>query len=314
MQESSSPGTTQGVSHIIVDDDTAGQRIDNLLIKRFPDLPRSRVYRIIRKGEVRVNGGRIKPKQKLAAGDRVRVPPLHIDPAAAVSVPDALVAELEASVFYEDDAIVVLNKPPGIAVHAGSGLPFGVIDAIRQSRDSQRFELIHRLDRHTSGCLLIGKTLKATRSMQDLFRARTIGKRYLAIVAGSLTADELVVENHLEANVEVSGERMVVAGKDGKLAVSRFQTLEDFGRATEVEVSIDTGRTHQIRVHAAGLGHPVVGDKKYGDPEANRQFRVLGLKRMYLHAARVVIPDGPELNCQPGVEWQQAKDICRDSR
>lgn len=307
MQEPERPATGSSVVHLTIDEAGAGQRIDNLLIKRLPGVPRTRIYRIIRKGEVRVNGSRAKPSLKLAAGDTVRIPPLKNTEKPRAAVPDDFVEKLESAIVFEDERIIALDKPAGAAVHAGSGLQFGIIEAIRQSRDNQRLELIHRLDRQTSGCLLIGKTLKATREFQDRFRERSVNKSYLSLIVGKWQVADFEVRNRLISNVEISGERMVVADVSGKEAISRFTTLARFPDATEIQVKIETGRTHQIRVHSADCGYPVIGDKKYGNAAKNSDLRKRGLKRMFLHAARISFSGDCDISCPPGPDWEQAR-------
>ena len=306
MQETPSG---QGVSHITIDEAEAGQRIDNFLAKRLPGLPRSYIYRIIRTGQVRVNSSRIKPTRKLVAGDTIRVPPVRDAQGKQFTVPDSFINTVESSVIYEDERVLAVNKPAGLAVHAGSGLSFGVIEALRQSRDDRRYELVHRIDRYTSGCLLIGKTLAATRLFQDHFRQRTVEKKYIAIVAGNWIVTNETVTNRLSSNVEISGERMVVEDDRGKTAISHFTTLTAFAAASEVGVVIETGRTHQIRVHCCGLGHPIIGDNKYGDKPSNRRFKQLGLSRMFLHAEHLSIDGELQLSCSVDAEWQSARQI-----
>lgn len=311
MQESPSG---QGVSHITIEDAEAGQRIDNFLAKRLPGLPRSHIYRIIRTGQVRVNSSRIKPTRKLVAGDTIRVPPVRNAQGKQVTVPDSFIDTVESSVIYEDDRVLAVNKPAGLAVHAGSGLNFGVIEALRQSREDRRYELVHRLDRYTSGCLLIGKTLAATRLFQEHFRQRTVEKKYIALVAGSWSVTDETVANRLSSNVEISGERMVVEDEHGKTAISHFTTLATFAEASELSIRIDTGRTHQIRVHCCGSGHPVIGDNKYGDKAANHRFKQLGLSRMFLHAEHLSIDGELQLNCSVDAEWRSARQVLSQTK
>ena len=297
----------QGVTHLTVEEAEAGQRIDNFLAKRMPGLPRSHIYRIIRTGQVRVNKGRIKPTRKLIAGDTIRIPPVRDAAGEQTTVPDAFVGAIESSIIYEDDRVIALNKPAGIAVHTGSGLSFGAIEALRQLRDNRRYELIHRLDRHTSGCLLIGKTLAATRLFQEHFRQRTVTKQYIALVAGRWHVHDLVISNRLANNVLISGERMVVEDSSGKSAVSRFDTVSKFSQASEMKIHIETGRTHQIRVHTSAAGYPIIGDTKYGDNSTNRFFKKMGLNRMYLHAEQLTIKDELQVSCGIGSDWESAK-------
>jgi 23S rRNA pseudouridine955/2504/2580 synthase len=276
----------------------AGQRIDNFLLRRLKGVPRSVIYRILRRGEVRVNARRIGPEYRLAMGDRVRVPPVRTAAPAAPARPGAgLAATLAAAVLHEDDGLLVVDKPAGLAVHGGSGLSQGVIEALRALRpDVPELELVHRLDRDTSGCLMIAKRRSQLRLLHGLQREGRIEKRYLALLAGRWRRGTARVDAPLRKSVLQGGERMVRVAADGKAAVTEFQVVEPLADCTLVEAGLVTGRTHQIRVHAAHLGTPILGDAKYGDAEANRRFRELGLKRLFLHAAGLVIrwPGGEE--------------------
>jgi len=294
------------VTHLVVDADSDGQRIDNYLKKYLSGVPTGHVYRIIRTGQVRVNGRRIKASGRIAAGDDLRLPPMYDMEAERVAVPESVVERLEASILFEDEELLVLNKPGGLAVHGGSGLAFGIIEAMRQSREDGRLELIHRLDRETSGCLLIGKSLVATRKYQDVFRERTVFKQYRALVHGQWQADEERVCSHLSNNREISGERMVVVDDGGKFAESFFTTRNKFATATEMAVRITTGRTHQIRVHARSCGHPLIGDSKYGDKAANKLFRKNGFKRLFLHAERLELSKGLKFEALPDDSWNNS--------
>lgn len=268
----------------------AGQRIDNYLLRVLKGVPRSMVYRILRTGQVRVNKGRIKPTYKVKAGDEVRIPPVRqADPEQARNSPppDRVFRQLQDRIIFEDARLLAINKPAGMAVHGGSGLSFGVIEALRAMRpDAPYLELVHRLDRETSGVLLIAKKRSALRRLHQLLREGGMEKRYLTLLAGSWSLKREEVRLTLNRS-ERGGERMVNVSDAGKEAVSRFRALEYFPGATFMEVEIDTGRTHQIRVQAAHYGHPVLGDDKYGDREANREFRKLGLRRMFLHSVSV---------------------------
>ncbi|MES9905519.1 MAG: 23S rRNA pseudouridine(955/2504/2580) synthase RluC [Sedimenticola sp.] len=263
-----------------------GQRIDNFLMNLLKGVPRSYIYRILRRGEVRVNKGRIKPSYRLKEGDLIRVPPVHLpekkSPGTAGS---RQLAILEQSIIYQDKRLLVINKPSGMAVHGGSGLSFGVIEAFRQMRpEEHELELVHRLDRDTSGCLLITRRRSALRTLHQLIRNNDIDKRYLALVAGRWHRDHLEVNEPLLKNSLKSGERVVKVDPRGKPSVTRFRVRERFGDYTLVEARLITGRTHQIRVHAAHIGTPILGDLKYGDDSANRAMRNRGLKRLFLHA------------------------------
>lgn len=266
-----------------------GQRLDNFLIRHLKGVPRSHVYRLLRTGQVRVNGGRAKPKQRVNAGDKVRLPPVRQSESVETPPPpDRARRELEDRILFEDDRVLVVNKPAGMAVHGGSGLSFGVIEALRAARpDAPYLELAHRLDRETSGCLIICKKRSALRRVHEVLREGRMEKRYLTLVAGSWSRKGEEIRLSLRKQQLHGGERMVDVSEDGKESVSSFRALEYFPGATLMEVDIHTGRTHQIRVQAAHVGHPVLGDDKYGDREANKRFRKLGLKRLFLHAASV---------------------------
>lgn len=265
----------------------AGQRLDNFVLKRLGDVPRSRVYRVIRKGEVRVNGRRAGPETRLKAQDRIRLPPVRTLPPAEPGRPAPdLLARIQAAVIYEDKRLLVLDKPAGVAVHGGSGVSSGVIEALRALRPQESLELVHRLDRDTSGCLLVARDSATLRVLHALLRENGFEKRYLALLRGRWELGEKRIDVPLRTDTRVGGERTVRADASGKPSTSRFRPVQFFGRvATLVEVELDTGRTHQIRVHAAHAGHPVAGDAKYGDAAFNRELRAAGLTRMFLHAS-----------------------------
>ncbi len=271
---------------LAIDEEQAQQRLDNFLFRQLKGVPKGHVYRLLRTGQVRVNGRRAKPDYRLASGDEVRIPPVRQAEITPPARPGShQLAALQNAILFEDEQLLVINKPAGMAVHGGSGVSFGVIEALRILRPEQRsLELVHRLDRDTSGCLIIAKKRSALRVLHAALREGAVEKRYLALLAGRWSGGERQVRLALEKNVLQSGERRVRVADTGKLAESRFQPLQAFENAMLVEVTIMTGRTHQIRVHAAHLKHPVAGDDKYGDREANRYFRSLGLKRMFLHA------------------------------
>jgi 23S rRNA pseudouridine955/2504/2580 synthase len=273
-----------------VDAERAGQRLDQFLIKLLPTVPRSRIYRIVRRGEVRVNGGRAAPELRLRQNDKVRVPPIRVEPGAdAPRKPSHSALErIQSAIVSEDERVIVLDKPSGIAVHGGSGLSYGVIEALRALRPEETLELVHRLDRDTSGCLLVARKRSALRTLHELLREGRFEKRYLTLVKGPWDLGHKRVDVPLRTDTRVGGERTVRASPGGKTAVSEFRPVQFFGpRATLLEVAIHTGRTHQIRVHAAYAGHPVAGDEKYGDEEFNEAMRTLGLTRMFLHAHSV---------------------------
>lgn len=267
----------------------AGQRIDNYLLSHLKGVPRSLVYRIVRSGEVRVNKGRIKAGYRLQAGDSVRIPPLRLGEEGAPSRPaDPFLERVQASVLYEDDDLLILNKPAGIAVHGGSGVSHGVIEALRALRPEAPFlELVHRLDRDTSGCLMIAKQRATLLNLHTLLREGGVTKHYLALVKGRWRGKGRIIDAALRKNLIESGERRVKVSEEGKEAQSLFEPVTLYAECSLMQIQLMQGRTHQIRVHAAHAGHPVAGDSKYGDPEFNRHMKGLGLKRMFLHARSV---------------------------
>ena len=310
------PSPTSGVQMLEVAPELAGQRIDNFLRTQLKGVPKTLIYRILRKGEVRVNKGRIKPEYKLQAGDVVRVPPLRLaerdEPAPLAQ---GLLERLEASIVYEDKALLVINKPTGIAVHGGSGLSYGVIEAFRQLRpDCRDLELVHRLDRDTSGLLMIAKKRSMLRHLHEALRGDGVDKRYLALVRGNWPTSKKKVSAPLLKNNLRSGERMVEVNDEGKDALTEFRVVRRFGEfATLVEASPITGRTHQIRVHARHAGHAIAGDAKYGDEEFTREIRELGGKRLFLHAhaLTVTLPDGATLTLEAPVDQMWAQTLER---
>ena len=288
------------VQHLTVGEAEAGQRLDNYVHKRLGDVPRSRIYRVIRKGEVRVNGRRAAPDTRLQLNDKVRLPPVRQRPAAAPGVPAArLVEAISAAVIHEDAKLLVLDKPAGIAVHGGSGVSFGVIEALRAARPDESLELVHRLDRDTSGILVVARHAGTLRALHAQLREEGFEKRYLTLVKGQWDLGAKRIDVPLRTDTRVGGERTVRAAPSGKPSVSEFRPVQFFGRtATLMEVTLRTGRTHQIRVHAQHARHPVAGDDKYGDPDFNAQLRSLGLERMFLHAHSVSFlrPEGGEFS------------------
>ena len=279
-------GDFRSVREVLIDTELQGQRIDNYLFRVLKGVPKSHVYRILRRGEVRVNKGRVAAGYRLQSGDRVRIPPLRLAAEPPQARPSgSLVQELQDQILFEDARFLVLNKPSGLAVHGGSGTSFGVIEALRAQRSGDpHLELVHRLDRETSGCLLISKRRSALRVLHELLRENRVDKRYIALLSGRCSRTEMDVEAPLAKNLLRSGERIARVDPRGKAAHTRFRRLQVFDAATLVEARLYTGRTHQIRVHAAHLGHPVLGDSKYGDEPANREMRSLGLRRLFLHA------------------------------
>jgi 23S rRNA pseudouridine955/2504/2580 synthase len=273
----------------------AGQRLDNFLGKILNDVPRAHLFRVIRKGEVRINGKRAKPDARLKASDIIRVPPVRVGAAAPPRrAPGGLVADLAAAIVHEDPRLLVIDKPAGVAVHGGSGVSFGVIEALRAARPDETLELVHRIDRDTSGILLVSRKPAILRTLHALLREGQVEKKYLALVKGKWELGKKRIDVPLRTDIRVGGERTVKAHATGKDAVSHFSPVQFFGKkASLVEVALETGRTHQIRVHAAHAGYPLAGDDKYGDAEFNEKMKTLGLSRMFLHAHQVsfVWPD-----------------------
>ena len=283
-------GAKSAVKMVRVDDERAGQRIDNFLTTQLKGAPRSLIYRLLRTGQVRINGKRAKPDSRLAGGDEVRIPPLRLDePGEQRSPPAALLARLEASIVFEDGRLLALNKPSGLASHGGSGISFGAIESLRALRPNQSLELVHRLDRDTSGLLIVAKKRSALTELQALMREDAgtgLTKRYLALLTGRLPDGVLSVDAPLHIGLRQGGERHVQVHPQGKPSISHFRVLERRGGHSYCEVWIETGRTHQIRAHARHIGHPVAGDDKYGEEAINRRLREqTGLKRLFLHAA-----------------------------
>jgi 23S rRNA pseudouridine955/2504/2580 synthase len=275
----------QPARHRDIDAERAGQRLDNYLLGELKGVPRSHVYRLIRSGQVRVNSGRTSPSYRLQAGDRVRVPPVGLRPAVpATATPDRL-EWLNERILYEDSRILVLDKPAGLAVHGGSNVSLGCIEALRLLRpDSKDLELAHRLDRDTSGCLLLAKRRSALRMLHELLREGRVDKRYLTLVKGPWPEGATEIDAPLVTR-RVGGEARVKVDESGKESRSTFRLVDRFGKtASLLEVSIDTGRTHQIRVHAAHAGHPVAGDERYGEKDFDEYMKSFGLTRMFLHA------------------------------
>lgn len=273
-----------------IDSQYEGQRIDNFLTTHLKGVPKSFIYRVLRRGEVRVNKGRIKPGYRLKGGDVIRLPPLRRTESTGITpMPgDKLIKLLNNNILYEDEGIVILNKPAGIAAHGGSGISFGVIEILRAARPTAPFlELVHRLDRDTSGCLIISKKRSVLRHIHQLLRENEIDKRYVALLQGKWRGGEQDVSAPLQKNVLRSGERVVRVSLEGKPSRTVFRPLRTWAEASLVEAVPMTGRTHQIRVHAAYLKQPIAGDDKYGDPAFNRAMHDKGLHRLFLHAASI---------------------------
>lgn len=274
------------VLQIEITEENHDQRLDNFLITLLKGVPKSRIYRIVRKGEVRVNKGRVEVNHRLKTGDIVRIPPVRIaERSEEVFVPTNLKDALQHSILYEDDGFLIVNKPAGFAVHGGSGVSSGIIEGLRLLRPEAKFlELVHRLDKDTSGCLVIAKKRSALRAFHAIFRDNQVKKTYIALLSGQWKKKKLVVNAPLLKNIAKGGERMVMVSSAGKEAETVFTRLTAFVESTLVEAAPKTGRTHQIRVHALHLGHPIVGDERYGRDDVNLAFKQKGYKRMFLHA------------------------------
>lgn len=287
MEES---GKKSAVRLVSVQSGQDGQRLDNFLIGQLGGAPRSLAYKLIRTGQVRVNSGRAKAATRLAAGDKVRIPPVQLQEAAVVAIPEYALDLVVKAILFEDADHLVIDKPAGMAVHGGSGIKWGVIDVLRQLRPGQDIELVHRLDRDTSGCLVLARNKKAMRELQRQFRESVAEKRYLCLVNGRLPEARIVVNEPL-FKTERGGERFMTVDPRGKHALTEFRLLEHHGEASFVEVHLMTGRTHQIRAHAAFMGHSLAGDTRYGTPQQAKYWRNFGLKRLFLHAHALTVLD-----------------------
>lgn len=285
---SASPGET-AVTFQEVGENQAGQRLDNFLLSRLKGVPKSRIYRIIRKGEVRVNKKREKPDYKLGRGDIVRIPPVRLaEPQTQIPPTAALTDLLAASVLYSDDDLLIINKPAGLPVHGGTGVKTGLIEALRHMYpDLDGLELVHRLDKGTSGCLLLTKNGRTLKALSAQFKNGRVNKTYHALVEGAWPAEMAEVSAPLQRQQPQGGERFVAVSREGKSALTRFSILDSFPAATLVQANPVTGRTHQIRVHAQLAGHPVIGDEKYSELASRKQFARYGIRRLCLHAAEL---------------------------
>lgn len=279
----------QTIQHLTVTNDYSGQRLDNFLMSRLKGLPKSRLYRIIRKGELRINKKRVKPDYRLQEGDVIRIPPLRLAHPTPKNILNAkLGALLEKAIIFEDKHFLVLNKPSGIAVHGGSGIHLGVIEALRLLRPQLKFlELVHRLDRDTSGCLLLAKKSSVLKELHELLRSGRMKKTYIALVAGHWPQSLRKVDVPLYKNQLQSGERIVLVQTEGKSSVTEFSVQHYYVESTLIVAMPITGRTHQIRAHAQFAKHPIIGDEKYGEKEINKKMRQLGCKRLFLHASQL---------------------------
>ncbi|MDN5869825.1 MAG: RluA family pseudouridine synthase [Nitrococcus sp.] len=278
-----------GVRHIQVAIESEGQRLDNFLLRELKGLPKTRVYRLLRRGEVRVNGGRARPEYRVCRGDRLRLPPMRLGERELRGEPSPRVLErIGQAILFEDEQLLILDKPSGLAVHGGSGLAYGAIEAIRARRpELPCLDLAHRLDRDTSGCLILAKRRDTLRQLHALMRSGGVEKRYLALLKGELGEGAWRVEAPLERCPGKRHLHSVRVSMAGRQALSVFRSIERYAGWALADVELHTGRMHQIRVHAACSGHPVAGDERYGDRAANRALRRLGLRRLFLHASRI---------------------------
>ena len=296
------------VTFVVIEPDRAGQRIDNFLISQLKGVPKSLIYRVLRKGEVRVNKGRVKPDYRLSAGDSVRLPPVRTarsrDPAG---ISPRLKRFLEGRILWEDDSILVINKPSGLAVHGGSGVSLGLIEALRAMRPDGGFlELVHRLDRDTSGCLMVAKKRSRLKQLHEaLRRGGAVEKVYTALLQGRWKGKRHTLDARLSRVTTPSGERVVRVSGSGRQSLTEFTVIDRYAQATLVEAKPITGRTHQIRVHAQFAGHAIAGDEKYSKKEGNDWVKEIGLNRLFLHASRLRIPG---MNGEPGLDIEAPLD------
>lgn len=279
--------STKTVQFIEIQSETTGQRIDNFLFTRLKGAPKTLIYRLLRKGEIRVNKGRKKPTYKLQVGDVIRIPPLRLSDAKNIPARNIRLEEiLVNSIIYEDGDFLIVNKPSGVAVHGGSGISLGVIETMRTLYPrAKRLELVHRLDRDTSGCLILAKKTSILRGFHQLIRDSRVEKRYVALLKDRMPTDKRRVNAPLLKNTVVSGERLVRVSEDGKPSTTVFHLSQRYDDCSYVEIELLTGRTHQIRVHAAHINQSIAGDPKYGDQKFNQQLKRLGLNRLFLHAS-----------------------------
>lgn len=295
------------VRHRTIDADSAGQRLDNYLLRELKGVPRTRIYRACRKGEVRVNKGRVKADYRIKEGDELRIPPIRVPaPSDAPTIPRRWSDLLLKSVVYEDKGLLVINKPSGLAVHGGSGLSYGLIECLRQMRPQDKYlELVHRIDRDTSGCIMIAKRRPVLREIHRQLRDGAVDKRYLALVPGQWPKNCRVVDAPLFKFKLPSGESLVRVAKEGKAAVTKFSIVERFDNATLIEARPVTGRTHQIRVHAQHVGFPLLGDDKYSSDGDHAFCKTIGLKRLFLHARYLAftLPELERVEVEAGLEY-----------
>jgi len=317
---SSKPASAPAVTYQEVGENQDGQRLDNYLLTRLKGVPKSRIYRIIRKGEVRVNKKRVKPEYKLNVGDLVRIPPVRVAATTVLQAPsDEFQALLKQAVLFEDDVMLVINKPSGIAVHGGTGVKIALIDAMRHMNPEQEgLELVHRLDKGTSGCLVMAKNNKSLNALAHQFKTSEINKTYHVLVEGTWPEQMKEINASLRRQEVNDGERYVEVSSEGKSALTRFEILELLPNSTLVEARPVTGRTHQIRVHAQLAGHPVIGDDKYSPTKSRREYAKSGIKRLCLHAAAIELSHpktGEQLriNAPYDSQFEKALTMLRES-
>jgi 23S rRNA pseudouridine955/2504/2580 synthase len=288
MQTATSPDAPQGVRQVEIGPERDGQRIDNALVTLLKGVPKSMIYRLLRTGQVRVNGKRAKPDTRLAAGDMLRIPPVRTAEKADDRAPAAgMVSSVAEAIIFEDKHFIAIDKPSGIASHGGSGVSHGAIELLRAARPNEHLELVHRLDRDTSGVLVFAKTRAGLTGLQAAIREGSVTKQYLCLMVGHPSKAKFNVNAPLLKSVLQGGERMVRVSDNGKPSLTFFQETEQYPAARLMQATLGTGRTHQIRVHSAHIGHPLAGDPKYGDKEMNKHFKEMGLNRMFLHASHM---------------------------
>jgi 23S rRNA pseudouridine955/2504/2580 synthase len=288
MQTATSPDVPQGVRQVEIGPERDGQRIDNALMTILKGVPKSMIYRILRTGQVRVNGKRAKPDTRLNQGDMLRIPPVRVaERTAEQAASQGAIAAAAEAVIFEDKHFLVIDKPTGMASHGGSGVSHGAIELLRQARPKDHLELVHRLDRDTSGVLVFAKTRAGLTGLQAAIRANEVTKQYLCLMVGHPPKARFDVNAPLQKSILQGGERMVRVSEGGKPSLTFFREVEQYPGSRLMQATLGTGRTHQIRVHAAHIGHPLAGDTKYGDKEANKRFRERGLNRLFLHASHM---------------------------